>query len=185
MKWVDFARAVPDFAAAGKRLLTPSGGVSIGFLATIGDSLHLAPVCPIFSDAGVYLSIGASTPKRADLERDGRYVLHAFLAANDEEFRIGGRAAYVAAEAERLACMRRSASAHSIAPIRFLCSISKNRCGAIGKTRAVLARGRYAVCGGTVRSSRAVRRHQCVERRQIDVRSAHDDADALAAQFGR
>jgi hypothetical protein len=101
MNWTDFARTVPDFAAAGKRLLTPSDDVSIGFLATIGDSLHLAPVCPIFSDAGVYLSVGASTPKRADLERDGRYVLHAFLAANDEEFRIGGRAAYVAAEADR------------------------------------------------------------------------------------
>ena len=101
MNWADFARAVPDFAAAGKRLLTPSGEVSIGFLATIGDSLHLAPVCPIFSEVGVYLSVGASTPKRADLERDGRYVLHAFLAANDEEFRIGGRAASVTSESER------------------------------------------------------------------------------------
>jgi len=101
MNWADFARAVPDFAAAGKRLFTPSGDVSIGFLATIGEALHLAPVCPIFSDSGIYLSVGAATPKRVDLERDGRYVLHAFLAPNDEEFRIAGRAANVATDAER------------------------------------------------------------------------------------
>ena len=81
--------------------MTPSGDVSIGFLATIGDSLHLAPVCPIFSDAGVYLSVGASTPKRPTWNATDAMCCTRFSAANDEEFRIGGRAAYVADEAER------------------------------------------------------------------------------------
>jgi len=101
MNWDDFARVAPEFAAAGRRLLTPHGDVSIGFLATVGASLHLAPVCPIFCAPGVYLSVGRSTSKRRDLDRDGRYVLHAFLAANDEEFRIAGRGACVFDEAER------------------------------------------------------------------------------------
>ena len=90
--WREFAALAPDFAAAGERLLTQESNVAIGFLATIARQLHLAPVCPIFCDAGVYLSVGRNTPKRRDLEQDGRYVLHAFLAANDEEFRISGHA---------------------------------------------------------------------------------------------
>ena len=99
--WREFAALAPDFAAAGERLLTQESNVAIGFLATIGRQLHLAPVCPIFCDAGVYLSVGASTPKRRDLEQDGRYVLHAFLAANDEEFRIAGHAVRIDAASER------------------------------------------------------------------------------------
>jgi hypothetical protein len=102
LDWRELARAAPDFAAAGERLLIKDNGVAIGFLATVHRALHLAPVCPIFCDGGVYLSVGATTPKRRDLDRDGRYVLHAFLAANDEEFRVTGRAALVAAEADRL-----------------------------------------------------------------------------------
>ncbi len=92
MNWTEFQRVAPDFAAAGIRLLTQHDGIAIGFIATVHQALHLAPVCPIFCAPGVYLSVGASTPKRRDLDRDGRYVLHAFLAANDEEFRIAGRA---------------------------------------------------------------------------------------------
>jgi len=92
MDWAEFVMAAPDFAAAGERLLTLESNVAIGFLATVGRQLHLAPVCPIFCGGGVYLSVGRSTPKRRDLEHDGRYVLHAFLAANDEEFRVAGRA---------------------------------------------------------------------------------------------
>jgi len=100
--WSEFAAQAPDFAAAGKRLLIRGDdGVAIGFLATIAQELHLAPVCPIFCGAGVYLSVGARTPKRRDLDADGRYVLHAFLADNDEEFRISGRGFLVVDTGER------------------------------------------------------------------------------------
>ena len=101
MQWDEFVDAAPELGAAGERLLVKDDGVAIGFLATVDRRVHLAPVCPIFCVPGVYLSVGASTPKRRDLERDGRYVLHAFLAANDEEFRIGGRARLIATEADR------------------------------------------------------------------------------------
>ena len=101
MNWAEFAREAADFAAAGTRLLALHDDIAIGFLATVHRALHLAPVCPVFCGPGVYLSVGKTTPKRRDLDRDGRYVLHAFLAANDEEFRIAGRAQLVAEPDER------------------------------------------------------------------------------------
>ncbi len=101
MNWGDFEREVPDFARAGVWLMTQPDGVAIAFLATIHRRLHVAPVCPIFCGAGVYLSVGRSTPKRGDLDHDGRYVLHAFLGANDEEFRVAGRARRIEGSSER------------------------------------------------------------------------------------
>jgi len=102
MDWHELERAAPDFAAAGIRLLAQGDGAPIGFLATAHRALHLAPVCPIFCDGAIYLSVGATTPKRRDLDRDGRYVLHAFLAPRDEEFRIAGRATLVADGGDRV-----------------------------------------------------------------------------------
>jgi hypothetical protein len=103
LSWAEFARAAPDFAAAGMRLLVQGDGVAIGFLASVGAGLHLAPVCPIFCVDAVYVSVGRRTPKRRDLDADGRFVLHALLGRNDEEFRIDGRASIVSAERVRAA----------------------------------------------------------------------------------
>ena len=92
--WQVLIARAPDFAAAGSRLFVPGAdGISIGFLATVtaAGKPRLAPVCPIFFDQGIYLSVGAPTPKRADLSERGDYVLHTFLGANDEEFQIAGR----------------------------------------------------------------------------------------------
>ena len=95
--WSEFEAEAPEFAAAGRRLLIGPDENAIGFLATVGAGgvQHLAPVCPIFCGNGLYLCAGSATPKRRDLEQDGRYVLHAFLAENDEEFQIAGRAARI------------------------------------------------------------------------------------------
>lgn len=95
IRWQEFAARAPEFAGAGARLLMPGGdGISIGFLATTAERgrPRLAPVCPIFCGPGIYLSVGAPTPKRADLALRGHYVLHAFLGAQDEEFQFSGRA---------------------------------------------------------------------------------------------
>ena len=101
--WRVFAERVPDLAEAGLRLFDHGAdGVSIGFLATVtaAGKPRLAPVCPIFFDQGIYLSVGSPTPKRADLTERGDYVLHTFLGANDEEFQIAGRARIVEDEAQ-------------------------------------------------------------------------------------
>lgn len=102
-RWAEFERSTPDLAASGRRLLVGADGSAIGFIATVSRDGYprLAPVCPIFCDRDVYLSIGIATPKRFDLRNSGRYVLHAFLGDNDEEFQIAGRAVLVAGTEER------------------------------------------------------------------------------------
>jgi hypothetical protein len=92
--WADYQRAEPGMADRGRALLCRDSDVAIGFLATVGaaGAPHLAPVCPIFCDQELYLSVGADTPKRLDLDDNGRYVLHAFLGADDAEFQIAGKA---------------------------------------------------------------------------------------------
>jgi hypothetical protein len=103
--WLEFERAASELAAAGRRLLVGADGVGIGFLASVGAGRkpHLAPVCPIFCGAYLYVSAGARTPKAADLRRAKDYVLHAFLGPQDEEFQIAGSADEVVDAAERAA----------------------------------------------------------------------------------
>jgi hypothetical protein len=105
LSWVEFERAAPEFAAAGRRLLVGEDGVAIGFLATGGFAgpPHLSPVCPIFSGDHLYLSAGANTPKVRDLRDSHGYALHAFLGQNDEEFQIRGSVQEVTSPAERWA----------------------------------------------------------------------------------
>ena len=79
--------------------------VAIGFLATArrGGQPHLAPVCPIFADGRLYVSVPPATPKCRDLAETGHYVLHAFLGPDDEEFAITGHAVEVHDPDERAA----------------------------------------------------------------------------------
>jgi hypothetical protein len=101
--WAAFAHEAPELAAAGLRLLGETRQDAIGLLASVGadGTPHLAPVCPVFCGGALYLSVAARSPKRRDLEADGRYVLHAFLGEGDEEFQVAGRAARVADPEER------------------------------------------------------------------------------------
>jgi hypothetical protein len=103
--WADFEADAPDLAGAGRRLLVGPDGVAIGFLASVGAAggPHLSPVCPVFCGRHVYVVAGARTPKARDLGFRRGYALHALLGANDEEFRIAGRASAVPAADERAA----------------------------------------------------------------------------------
>jgi hypothetical protein len=99
ISWRAFERVAPEFGRAGRRLLVGE----VAFLATVSRSgdPRLAPVSPIFSGDHIYVSAGAKTPKRYDLEHDGRYVMHAMLGPSDEEFQLAGRGLLVTGAAER------------------------------------------------------------------------------------
>ncbi|MBM2616801.1 pyridoxamine 5'-phosphate oxidase family protein [Actinoplanes sp. LDG1-06] len=91
--WSDFATAEPTLAA-GVRALLQQYGPGLAYLATVradgGPRVH--PVSPVITDEGVYCFI-VDSPKRRDLERDGRYALHSYPPEeNDDEAILTGRA---------------------------------------------------------------------------------------------
>jgi hypothetical protein len=93
MSWGEFRGARPELAEAGRALLYQFG-VGLAFLSTVrkdgGPRLH--PMCPIIVEDHLYAFIVPS-PKRRDLLRDGRYAMHCFPPAeNEDAFYITGRA---------------------------------------------------------------------------------------------
>lgn len=91
--WSEFAADVPRLAEGIRRLLLQYGP-GLGYLATVradgGPRVH--PVSPVLTDEGLFCFV-IDSPKRRDLERDGRYALHSFPAEeSDDEAYLAGRA---------------------------------------------------------------------------------------------
>jgi hypothetical protein len=100
--WSDFAAAAPRLAGRAHELLYQFG-VGLGFLATVdasgGPRVH--PLCPIICDGELYLLV-VPGPKRADLERDGRFALHSFPCPDNEDAAyLTGRAVAIDEPARR------------------------------------------------------------------------------------
>jgi len=92
--WFEFAQAEPSLAQTGAGLLFQYG-VGLAFLATIrkDGAPRLHPVCPVLSNDRLYVLIMPNSPKRLDLERDGRYALQAFPQdrPDSDEFYLNGK----------------------------------------------------------------------------------------------
>jgi hypothetical protein len=91
--WSEFAADEPRLAEA-IRLLMQQYGPGYGYLATVradgGPRVH--PVSPVITDDGLFCFV-VDSPKRRDLERDGRYALHSFPPEDsDDEAYVAGRA---------------------------------------------------------------------------------------------
>jgi len=91
--WSEFAADEPRLADE-IRLLLQQYGPGFGYLATVradgGPRVH--PVSPVITDEGLYCFV-IESPKRRDLERDGRYALHSFPPEErDDEAYVAGRA---------------------------------------------------------------------------------------------
>jgi hypothetical protein len=111
--WTAFAAAAP-WLASPIRALLHQYGPGMGYLATVradgGPRVH--PVSPVVTDEGLYLFV-IDSPKRRDLERDGRYALHAYPAEDsDVEAYVSGRAYPVTS----LAIVDRLVRQHRAAP---------------------------------------------------------------------
>jgi hypothetical protein len=94
--WGEFVAASPSLAA-DVRALFCQYGPGLAYLATVradgGPRVH--PVSPVICDDGLYCFV-VDSPKRRDLDRDGRYAMHAFPAEDaDDEAYLSGRAAPV------------------------------------------------------------------------------------------
>lgn len=91
--WPEFVAAAPRLAAAIQALVHQYGP-GLGYLATVradgGPRVH--PVSPVITADGLFCFI-IDSPKRRDLERDGRYALHSFPPEHsDDEAYLAGRA---------------------------------------------------------------------------------------------
>src|SRR4051794_1905361 len=91
--WADFAAADPALASAIAELVHQYGP-GFGYLATVrpdgGPRVH--PVSPVVTGGGLYCFL-IDSPKRSDLDRDGRYALHSFPSENsDDEAYLTGTA---------------------------------------------------------------------------------------------
>jgi hypothetical protein len=94
LTWDDFTYEASAIAEAGMQLLHQFG-IGLAFIATTrkdgGPRLH--PCCPLVADGHLYVFITGASPKRHDLMRDGRFALHSFPPAqNDDEFFCAGSA---------------------------------------------------------------------------------------------
>jgi hypothetical protein len=97
--WKALAAAAPDLAETGRSLLQQFGGVGLAFLATVrrDGAPRLHPVCPVLSGGRLFVLITPGSPKRQDLERDGRYALQTFPQPKpgSDEFYVAGKAILV------------------------------------------------------------------------------------------
>ena len=89
--WAEFAKAEPEMAALGLRQLQKFGLAYLGTTRKDG-SPRVNPVCPVIADGRVFVATSPDSPKRLDLLRDGRYVLHMLPGKEEEEFLVRGRA---------------------------------------------------------------------------------------------
>jgi len=103
ISWGELEAAAPEIAAEGRRLFYARGdGEAI--LATIrGDGLpRIHPVNVGLVDGRLYTFVIGSSPKRVDLERDGRYAVHSHQdPAAPSEVALRGHARMVEAGPER------------------------------------------------------------------------------------
>ena len=92
--WAEFEAAAPEMAARGRELIYRTGDGE-GLLVTVrGDTPpRVHPVNAGIVDGHLYTFVQAKSAKRADLEQDGRYALHAHYDPRaPHEFQVRGRA---------------------------------------------------------------------------------------------
>ena len=92
--WGEFAAAAPEMAELGLRQLRKFGLAYLGTVRTDG-SPRVNPVCPFIGGGRLFVATAPNSPKRLDLVRDGRYVLHFLPGKEEEEISIRGRASLV------------------------------------------------------------------------------------------
>jgi hypothetical protein len=101
--WAEFEAAAPDIAAETRRLIYARGDGEALLASVRGDELpRIHPINVAIVDGRLYGFAIASSPKRLDLELDGRYALHTHQdPVAPSEVALRGRARLVTDETER------------------------------------------------------------------------------------
>jgi hypothetical protein len=118
--WGEFAAAEPEMAAAGRKLFLQYG-LGLAFIATTtaDGAPRLHPITIALTDDQLYAFI-VPGPKQHDLERDGRFALHALQPENiEDEFMVAGRAELADNPGERAAALTGYHQDHAAADHRL------------------------------------------------------------------
>ncbi|HEU4840707.1 MAG TPA: hypothetical protein VFT09_04665 [Ilumatobacteraceae bacterium] len=117
----EVARQEPEIAAIASRLwpgplalesgrAVPRGepAFAIAYLATVRRDVapRLHPFCPILADGRLFAAIARRSPKRWDLRRDARCVIHATPGPDDDELCIRAVASDVTSDATTTSVVR-------------------------------------------------------------------------------
>ena len=88
-RWTDLETEAPELAEAGRRLLP-----EVSFLATVsgGGRPRVHPFCPVITRGSLWAYVIEESPKRRDLDANGRFAIHALPGHEDEQFYLAGRA---------------------------------------------------------------------------------------------
>ena len=92
--WEEFIEADPVLGEFGRQLLEEIG---LAYLSTVrkDGAPRVHPVSPKIVQGHLFVGVIATSPKRQDLLRDGRYMLHSLPGPESAEFFIRGRAKQV------------------------------------------------------------------------------------------
>ena len=92
MAWTELEKEAPEIAAAGARLLP-----EVAFLATVSAEgrPRVHPFCPVIVQGRLWAFVIAESPKRRDLDANGKFAIHALPGPEDEEFYLAGTAVRV------------------------------------------------------------------------------------------
>jgi hypothetical protein len=121
--WEAFARQAPDLAAFGNARFQ----CGVAYLGTVraDGSPRVHPVTPIIGDQ-LFLFMEPTSPKAADLQRDGRYMLHCSVedsSGGGGEFYVRGRATMTDDMSMRKKAVRESSYVPEARYILFILSV--------------------------------------------------------------
>jgi len=90
--WADLEAGAPEIAEVGSRLFAK---YEIAYLATVSPAgwPRVHPFCPAIAGGRLWAFIVEESPKRRDLDTNGRFAMHALPGVEDEQFFVAGRAA--------------------------------------------------------------------------------------------
>ena len=91
LTWIDFEKAAPQIASAGRRLTDPN---EVALLATTSATgrPRLHPFVIKFVEGRAVAFILTKSAKKKDLDERHFYAIHAMPGEEDEEFMMAGRA---------------------------------------------------------------------------------------------
>lgn len=89
MTWAQFAEHDQEMASLGERIFAKYGIAYIGTVRRDG-SPRVTPVTPVIIDGHLYLGLMPGSPKKRDIDRDPRCVVHGLPGPNDAEIAVRG-----------------------------------------------------------------------------------------------